>query len=116
VVLLFTPISHVLLRAVNGSFAPTRYSSLALKTPSEVALGIPAGTTIHVELTNETGHVKTYHWTATQNRALISLGEETVGSGRVTTILVPSRGAVAGRLRISLSGTNVFLTVPIQQS
>ena len=43
----------------------------------------------------------------------ISLGEETLGSDQVATIKVPTRGAVTGKLRIELSGTNVFVTVPL---
>ena len=112
----FTPISRALLRSVDGSFAPSRYSSLALRTPSDAAVGILAGEPVEVQLTNHTGDVKTYHWSATQNGALISLGEETVDNGRATTILVPSRGAGTGRLRIALTGTNIFLTVPILKS
>jgi hypothetical protein len=109
----FTPISRALLRSVDGSFAPTPYSSLALRTPAEASLGVQAGESVPVELTNETGHTKTYHWSATQSGALISLGEEIVPNGRTTTILVPSQGAVAGRLQIALNGTAVFVTVPI---
>ena len=114
--LAFAPISRVLLRSVNGSFAPIPYSSLALKVPSDVSVGITAGKPVPVRLTNQTGRQKTYHWSATQNGALISLGEETVGNGRRATISVPSRGAVKGRLRIALSGTNVFITVPLLKS
>jgi hypothetical protein len=109
----FTPISRALLRSVDGSFAPSRYNSLALRTPSDAAVGFLAGEPVAVRLTNHTGHIKTYHWSATQGGALISLGEETLDNGRATTILVPTRGAVTGRLRIALSGTSVFVTVPI---
>lgn len=112
----FTPISRVLLRSVDGSFASTPYTSLALRTPSDAAVGLVAGKPVPVELTNRTGHLKTYHWSARLSGALISLGEETLGNGRSTTISVPSRGAVAGSLRIALSGTNVFITVPILKS
>ena len=109
----FTPISRALLRSVDGSFAPTPYSSLALRTPSDAAVGVLAGEPVPVQLTNETGHTKTYHWSATQDGALISLGEEIVQSGRTTTILVPSQGAATGRLQIALNGTEVFVTVPV---
>lgn len=111
----FTPISHALLRSVNGSFAPSRYSSLALETPSDAVAGYLAGAPVAVELTNHSGRVKTYRWSATQNGALISLGEEKLDNGRVTTINVPTKGAVSGKLRITLSGTNIFVTVPVLQ-
>lgn len=109
----FTPISGGLLRLVDGSFAPSPYSSLGLKTPSNAAVGYLAGDPVPVLLTNETGHTKTYHWSATQGGALVSLGDETLGNGRTTTIFVPSRGATTGKLQIALTGTNIFLTVPI---
>ena len=112
----FTPMSRVLLRSVHGSFAPSQYSSLALSTPSDAAVGFLAGGVVPVQLTNHTGHIKTYHWSATQNGTLISLGEETLENGRAITILVPSRGAVTSRLRIALTGTNIFITVPILKS
>jgi hypothetical protein len=108
----FTPISRALLRSVHGSFSPSRYSSLALKVPSAVSVGVRAGTVIPVIITNHTGRAETYHWRATQLGSLISLGEETVSNGGSSTIVVPSRGAVPGTLRISLTGTAIFLTVP----
>lgn len=111
----FTPISRVLLRSVNGSFAQNPYSSLSLEVPSRATTGFPAGEPVPVRLTNQTGHIETYHWSATQNGALISLGEETSDSGQAVTVLVPSRGALAGTLRITLTGTNIFLTVPIRR-
>ena len=57
----FPPMSRVLLRSVDGSFAPSRYNSLALRTPSDVAVGIRAGEPVPVQLTNRSGHIKTYH-------------------------------------------------------
>ncbi len=112
----FTPTSRVLLRSVNGSFSPTPYSSLALGTPSDAAVGFLTGEPVPVKLTNRTGHIEAYHWRATQDGALISLGEDTVGNGRASTILVPSRGALTGKLQIALTGTNIFVTVPIRKS
>jgi hypothetical protein len=111
----FTPISHVLLRSVHGSFAPNPYSSLALRTPSNAGVGFLVGNPVAVELGNYTGHVETYHWSATENGALISLGEQTVDNGRTTTISVPTRGAINGTMRVALSGTNIFVTVPMQK-
>jgi hypothetical protein len=105
-----------LVRSVDGSFAPTPYSSLALGNPADAAVGVVIGQPIRVELTNRTGHFETYHWSAQQGGALISLGEEALGSGRSVAISVPSRGAVAGSLRIALNGTNVFVTVPLLKS
>ncbi len=112
----FTPISRGLLALVHGGFEPTPYSSLAFSSPSVATKGVRAGKTIKVELTNHTGRDATYHWSATQNGALISLGVKTLDSGRTTTIVVPSRGATAGRLQIALAGTNVFLTLPVLKS
>ena len=111
----FTPIANALLKSVNGSFAPSRYSSLALKTPSDAVAGYLAGDPVAVELTNHSGRAKTYRWSATQNGALVSLGEETIDSGRGITINVPTQGAVTGKLRIALSGTTIFVTVPLLQ-
>jgi hypothetical protein len=112
----FTPISRALLSSADGSFAPSPYSSLALQSPSVAESGFQSGEPVPVELANHTGHTTTYRWSATENGALISLGEETVSRGRTTTIVVPSRGAVAGTLRIALKGTSVFVTVPILKS
>jgi hypothetical protein len=111
----FTPISRVLLRSVNGSFTPTPFSSLALGASSDAAIGFRTGQLVPVKLTNRTGHAKAYHWRATQDGALISLGEDTVDNGRTSTIFVPSRGALTGKLQIALTGTNVFVTVPIRK-
>ena len=69
-----------------------------------------------MQLTNRTGHAKTYHWIATQKGALISLGVQTLDNGRSTTIFVPSRGAVTGKLQIALTGTGIFVTAPILKS
>jgi hypothetical protein len=115
-VLGFTPIARGLLKGVGGSFAPSPYSALAATNPSDAAAGILSGEIITVFLTNRSGHTKTYHWSATQGSALISLGEQTLANGRTTTLLVPSRGAVPGVLRIALTGTNVFVTVHMLKS
>jgi len=112
----FTPISRVLLQSVDGSFAPNHYTSLALITPSHATVGFLSGEPVPVQFTNETGDARTYHWSATENGALISLGEVTLDNGRASTVFVPSRGALVGKLRISLTGTNIFVTVPIRNS
>jgi hypothetical protein len=112
----FSPISRGLLRSVHGSFGQTPYTSLALRTPSDAALGFVTGKPVPVELTNRTGRLERYHWNATQKGVLVSLGEETLRNGHSATISIPSRGAVPGSLRIGLSGTNVFVTVPILKS
>lgn len=109
----FAPVSRALLHLVNGSFAPRPYSALALGSPSEAVSGIEAGEAVRVQVTNETGHIKTYHWVATQGSTLVSLGEETVRNGQETTFLVPSQGAAAGTMQISLKGTHAFVTIPI---
>jgi hypothetical protein len=111
----FAPISRALLRSVDGSFAPSPYSSLALETPSDASVGIPAGESVPVRLTNKTGATQTYHWSATQGETLISLGEVIVQNGRTTTILVPSQSAATGKLEIALNGTGIFVTVPIRR-
>jgi hypothetical protein len=112
----FSPISRQLLKTVNGSFASTPYSSLALSTPSDAATGVPAGLAIAIQLSNDTRHTNTYHWTAQENGALISRGEQTLGNGQTINLSVPTLGAVAGTLRIVLQDTHVFLTVPILTS
>jgi hypothetical protein len=109
----FTPISKGLLRAVDGSFAPTHYSSLALRDPSDATQGVLADVPIAVQVSNHTGHIKTYRWSAKQGRTLVSLGVTTVDSGQTTTVSVPTRGAVSGVLSIALTGTKVFVTVPV---
>jgi hypothetical protein len=109
----FTPFSNAMLRAVDGSFAPAHYSSLALPHPVDAAAGIFPGQSVRVQLTNHTGRTETYHWSATQQGNLISLGEETLDNGKSVTFSVPSRGAVTGTLRVALTGTRVFVTVPI---
>jgi hypothetical protein len=112
----FSPISRALLSSVNGSFTPTPYSSLALESSSSATKGIVAGEAVPVKLVNRTGHFKTYHWSATQSGGLLSLGEEALDNGKAVTILIPTRGAAKGTLRIALTGTNVYVTVPILKS
>jgi hypothetical protein len=109
----FTPFSKAMLRAVDGSFATAHYSSLALQHPKEATAGILAGKPVRVQLTNHAGRTKTYHWSATQQGNLISLGEETLGNGESVTFSVPSQGAVTGTLSVALTGTTIFITVPI---
>jgi hypothetical protein len=87
-----------------------------LGTPSVADEGFASGQPITVELANHTGRTTTYRWNATESGALISLGEVTLRGGQTTAILVPSRGAVAGTLRIALTGTSIFVTVPILKS
>jgi hypothetical protein len=112
----FSPIARVLLWASSGSFAPTPYTSLSLNDATQATRGVVAGQVIRVKLTNRTGGEKTYHWSATQSGSLLSLGDQTLGAGQAATILVPSRGAAKGTLRIALAGTNIFLTVPVLKS
>ncbi|MGC2169610.1 MAG: hypothetical protein WA580_10955 [Acidimicrobiales bacterium] len=112
----FTGISDVLLRAVNGSFSPSAYSSLALNSPSEATRGVKVGSVVRVTLVNHTQQEKTYRWGATQDGSLISLGTETLQRGESTVIRVPTRGALAGPLKIALTGSNVFVTVPVRGS
>ena len=112
----FTPLSRALLLSVDGSFAPSPFSSLALRTPSDAAAAVQAGQFVPVRLTNHSGSTRTYHWSATQNGVLISLGQKTLLNGRGANIDVPTSGAASGRLRIALTGTDIFVTVPILKS
>lgn len=112
----FTPISRALLAVVDGSFAPKPYSSLALKNPSDAVAPVPSGQRVRVVLTNHTGSTKSYSWSATQKGVFVSVGQKTLRNGQGTTIKVPTSGAASGSLRITLTGTNIFVTVPIQKS
>lgn len=116
VLLGFTPISHVLLRIVNGSFVPTSYTSLALRTPSEATSGVKQGVAVQVELTNRSGHVRSYRWQATQSGVLIGAGLEKLANGQADTIHVPTKYASSGSLRVGLVGTGIYVTVPIVKS
>jgi hypothetical protein len=108
----FTPISHALLRSVNGSFAQAHYSSLSLSNPTD-ATGILAGEAVRIQLVNHSGRTKTYHWGASEKGSLLSLGAETVDNGQALTFSVPSGSAVTGTLKIALTGTDVYVTVPV---
>lgn len=112
----FSPISKGLLHLVHGSFAPSPYSSLSLSTQTERNVGTLVGRRVAVSLTNDTGIIKRYHWTATQNGVLISQGEVTLGTGHADNILISSKGARVGRLRITLKGTDIFVTVTMLKS
>jgi hypothetical protein len=109
----FTPISSALLASSDASFAPVPYTSLAVRTPAIVPQGFELGDLIPVRLTNQTGDKRTYHWSASERGVVVSLGEITLDNGRAADINVPTNFASAGRLRISITGTDVFLTVPI---
>lgn len=109
----FTPISRALLASVDGSFAPAPFTSLALATPSDEPGGFEVGELVPVRLTNRTGSVKTYHWSATQKGVTISLGEVTLPNGHGANIDVSTTYAAAGKLTIAVSGTNIFVTVSI---
>lgn len=113
--LAFTPLSRVLLRAVDGSFAPVHYTSLALIHPALVTGGIASGTPIRLELVNHSGRRQTYHLRATQGGSLLSLGTETVQSGQKMELSIPTLGARSGHLEIRIAGTHVFVTVPIEK-
>ena len=109
----FTPISTRLLHYVDGSFAPTPYSSLAFSTPYVESTGIAAGFTIAIKLANHMGRATTYHWTATEGNQVIRRGGQTLGNDTSTMIYVSTKGTFAGRLRIALDNTKIFITVPI---
>jgi hypothetical protein len=112
----FTPISRALLASVDGSFAPSSFSSLALRSQSDPGAGFEVGDLVPVRLTNHTGSTKTYHWSATQHGVVVSLGERSLLNGRGANIDVPTNYAMSGILRIALNGTDVFVTVPLSKS
>ncbi len=112
----FTPISRALLLSVDGSFTPSPFSSLALRSPSDPAGGFQVGDLVPVRLTNHTGSSKTYHWSATQRGVVVSLGVKTLLNGRGTNIDVPTNFGSVGQLRIAIAGTNIFVTVHLARS
>jgi hypothetical protein len=112
----FTPISHGLLRIVNGSFAPTSFTSLALHSPDQAVTGVKKGVVVQVDVRNETGRSRTYKWQATQAGTLVGIGEQRVMNGQTATISVATKFAATGPLRITLEGTNVYVAVPILKS
>ena len=109
----FSSISRVLLRAVHGSFAPTPYTSLSLVDQEAVSNGVRAGRPVAVRLLNRTGVTRIYSWRAVEKKAVISHGKKLVKVGQSATLLIPTRGASAGKLRISLDRTDIFVTVSI---
>jgi hypothetical protein len=109
----FTPISKRLLKEVNGSLAPTRYSSLALAHSSEVRKGLPVGNTIEAVLSNHTGRTTTYSWTATEERRLVGSGNQTLRNGQTITFGIGTRGLTNGEVRIALKHTKIFVTIPL---
>ena len=110
----FTPISRALLSSVDGSFSPSPFTSLALRTPSNPGSHFEVGDLIGVRLTNRTGSTKTYHWSATQQGVVISLGETTVRNGHGANVNVPTGFGRAGIVRIALNGTDIFVTISLQ--
>jgi hypothetical protein len=112
----FTPISKAFLDSVDGSFSPTPFTSLALRTPANPGSSFEVGDLIPVRLTNRTGTTKTYQWSATQHGVVISLGQKTVRNGDEANVNVPTTLGKAGTLRITLTGTNIYVTVSLQRS
>jgi hypothetical protein len=112
----FTPISRALLASADGSFAPSPYSSLALRTPPGRQQGYLIGDLVPVRLINRTGSTRTYHWDAIQKGVVVSLGELTVRNGDGANIDASTTYASAGKLTIAIVGTNIFVTVSILKS
>jgi hypothetical protein len=112
----FTPISRALLLSVDGSFVPSPFSSLALRSSSDLVAGYQVGDLVPVRLTNHTGTTKTYHWSAMQHGVIVSVGEKTVLNGRGANIDVPTNFGRPGVLRIALTNSDVFVTVPLVRS
>jgi hypothetical protein len=110
----FSPISRALLASADGSFAPTPFSSLSLRSPSDPNAGFEVGDLVPIRLTNRTGTTKTYHWSATQHGVVISLGEKTIPNGSGANVDVPTSFGKPGLLRISVSGSDIFVTVSPQ--
>jgi hypothetical protein len=110
----FTPISRALLSSVDGSFSPSPFTSLALRTPANPGSEFEVGDVIGLRVTNRTGTTKTYHWNATQHGVVISLGETTVANGHGADVNVPTSFGRPGTVRIALDGTNVFVTLSLQ--
>jgi hypothetical protein len=109
----FTPISNRLLHEVNGSFAPTPYSSLALAHSSEVAKGLLAGDTIEAVLSNHTGRTTKYSWTATEDHRLVSKGNRTLRNGETIAFGIGTKGSTGGEMRIALRHSTIFVTIPL---
>jgi hypothetical protein len=112
----FSPISGALLHRVHGSFAPSPYSSLSLANQSELNRGVAAGEPVLVLLTNHSHRTNRYVWRATQQGRVISQGAKVLKDGEAEVLQVPSRGATRGRLRISLNGSDIFVTITIRKS
>ena len=112
----FTPISRALLLSVDGSFTPTPFSSLALRSPSDSTAGFQIGDLVPVRLTNHSGSTKTYQWNAMQHGVIVSLGEKTLLNGHGANINVPTNFGRPGTLQITITGTDVFVTVPLVRS
>jgi hypothetical protein len=109
----FTPISRFLLREVHGSFDATPFTSLALVKPEAVSNGVVAGRPVEVRLSNRTGVAKIYSWSAVERNVVISRGRMYVEVGHSATVMIPTRHARAGKLRIGIDHTNIFVTVLI---
>jgi hypothetical protein len=83
---------------------------------NEGNVGVPTGKTVEVLLANHTGHLKKYRWSATQNGAVIRSGEKALANGHASAIRISTRGTRVGKLRITLDGSDVFVTVSITKS
>lgn len=108
----FTPISRALLDAADGSFSPTPFTSLALRSSTSA---VQVGDLVPVLLTNHTGMSRSYHWSATQQGVAISIGNVTLANGHGANINVPTNFGRAGKLRIGINGTQVFVTVNLER-
>ena len=109
----FSPISRFLLQVVHGSFSPAPYTALSLVNQESDFNGVKAGRPVAVRLSNRTGVTKNYSWSATEKNVVISRGTKFLKTGKSATILIPTRGAKSGTLRIGLDRTDIFVTVSI---
>jgi hypothetical protein len=71
---------------------------------------------VPVLLTNHTGSPKTYHWSATQRGVAISIGSVSLPNGDGAKINVPTNFGRAGKLKIAVNGTQIFVTVNLAKS
>lgn|GEM_PF-573871 len=102
-----------LLRLSHGTFGQSPYSSLAFANPKIVQSPQPVGADIGVIADNQSGRNKKYVWAAKESGVMVSQGTLEIASGHHTQFRVPTASADTGILRISLMGSNIYLTVPM---
>ena len=71
------------------------------------------GDLVPVRVSNRTGSTKTYRWSASQHGVVVSLGEVTLENDHGANINVSTALAHPGALKVALSGSDIFVTVPL---